>query len=678
MAEKSQREAKKRVTELVKLIDYHRERYHVKDAPEISDEAYDSLVRELEELERQYPELQKADSPTKVVGAQSSSAFTKVTHRVRQWSFDNAFSVDELREWEKRLYRFLEKEDVAGTRLTYVAEHKIDGLKVILEYEKGKLVRAATRGDGVVGEDVTHTASAIRDIPKKLKRDVDVIVVGEAWLKASELERINALRKKEGQPLFANTRNAAAGSLRQLDASVTAKRNLSFFAYDIDYFEAQGAAARAPETQEEELLLLKKLGFVVSSHYQRCESIDDVLAYYDTWKKRHDSLPYGVDGVVVKVNELALQRVLGHTAKSPRFGIAYKFPAVQATTVVEDIQLQVGRTGVLTPVAHLRPVLIDGSTVSRATLHNEDQIKRLDVRVGDTIVLQKAGDVIPEVVSVLKELRPKNAKPYAFPKRVAECGGDGAIERVPGMAAWRCVSKDSDALHRRRLYYFVSKAACNIDGVGPRIIDLLLDNALINTSVDLFTLKVGDLRDLPGFGEKAAQNAIDAIDAARTLPLHRVLVALSIDHVGEETARLIANHFGSIKAIRAASAEELAAIHGVGEIVGASVFAWMHDDLHTAMLDDLLAEIEVVNPKKSAATGKLSGKTFVFTGTLASLSREAASDMVRREGAHVTNSVSSATDYVVVGEDPGSKAEKARTLGVKILNEVQFKKIVGG
>lgn len=667
--------ATKRARELARIIAHHQALYHEHDAPEISDEAYDSLVEELCALEAEYPALKGAYSPTEAVGGAVSDAFKKVTHRVRQWSFDNVFSDEELRAWEERAYRYLEKEGVCDAVLHYTAEHKIDGLKVILEYEKGVLTRATTRGNGVVGEDITHTASTLTDIPKQLTEPATIIVVGEAWLPQSEFLRVNAERAKANEPLFANPRNAAAGSLRQLDPEVTRARKLAFFAYDIDYIAEESLRGGVPGTQHEELSLLARLGFRVNTESVYCEDLTAVIAYYCRWTPKKHAMEYGMDGVVVKVDQVLLQRALGYTAKAPRFGIAYKFPSEQATTVVEDIHLQVGRTGVLTPVAHLRPVRIAGSIVSRATLHNEDQIKRLDVRIGDTIVLQKAGDVIPEIVSVVTELRPEGAKPYRFPKKVAECGGDGSIERIPGMAAYRCVAKDSDILHRRRLYYFVSRAAMNIDGVGPRIIDLLLDNNLINTYVDLFTLTEGDLLGLPGFKEKAAQNVIEAINAVRTVPLHRLFVALSIEHVGEETARLIARAFPDIDAIRHASEEGLAHVHGVGEVVAHSLVAWMQDAHNRELLDALLKEVTPVN--EASSHGALQGKTFVFTGTLPTLSRGEAEERARAQGAHIASSVSKKTDYVVVGADPGTKAEKAATLGVNILNEDEFLALLG-
>lgn len=667
--------AKKRVLELTKLIRHHATLYYEKDTPDISDEVYDSLVRELQELEEAYPALKKKESPTSIVGGSVDDAFKKVTHRVRQWSFDNVFSHAELRAWEERLFRVLEKEGEGVTKVSYVAEHKIDGLKVILEYDRGVLMRASTRGDGAVGEDITHTARTITDIPETLKEPVTIIVVGEAWLSTDAFVRINAVRIKEGESLFANPRNAAAGSLRQLDPEVTRRRGLSFFAYDIDYIDASTLQAAVPETQNEELQLLKALGCRVNPYSAYCGDVDAVLRYYDTWTPQKHAMEYGMDGVVVKVNEIALQQAAGYTAKAPRFGIAYKFPSEEATTVVEDIQLQVGRTGVLTPVAHLQPVFIAGSTVSRATLHNEDQIKRLDVRIGDTVILQKAGDVIPEILRVVTELRPKKSRPYAFPTHVMECGGDGRIERVPGMSAYRCVAKDSATQHRRRLYYFVSKHGLNIDGVGPRIIDLLLEHALINTYADLFTLTKGDLIGLPSFKEKAAENVIHAINAVRMCPLSRFLAALGIQHVGEETARVLTKTFTTIEALRAADEVELAQVYGVGEVVAHSLVMWMKEPAHIQVLDALCTHITFV-PEVGDRGGALFGRSFVFTGTLPTLSRSEGEEMVRMHGGQVASTVSKSTSYVVVGSDPGSKAAKARELGVPMLDEQAFRALI--
>lgn len=660
-----------RLEKLRALVSYHQKRYHEDDAPEISDEAYDSLVRELRSLEGVGEE---GESVANLVGGAPSEAFAKVTHKVRQWSLNNVFDKDELRDWAEQLKRRLEAEDVS-THITFDVGHKLDGLKVVLTYEKGELKRAATRGNGVIGEDVTHTAKTISDVPKRLPVPVTLTCVGEVWLSEKEFERINRERAEKELPLFANTRNAAAGSLRQLDPEVARGRRLSMVIYDLDFIDVSGTKLMEPATQQDEIGLLAKLGFQIGEHTLHAKTLAEAEQYYERWQdKRHD-LPYGIDGVVIKVNELSAQKRLGYTAKAPRFAVAFKFPAVTATTVVEGIALQVGRTGKITPVAHLSPVRIAGSVVSRATLHNEDQIKRLDVRVGDTVVLQKAGDVIPEIVSVVRELRPKNAKPYKFPRKVEGCGGDGSIERIPGESAHRCVVLDSDFIHRRRLYHFVGKTAFNMDGVGPKLIDLLLDEGLIATPADLFTLKKGDLLGLPGFKEKAAANVIEAIAAAKEVELHRLLVALSIPNVGEETARLIADRLGSLKAIRAAGQEAVAGIHGVGGIVADELVGWMKDPANQAFLDELTPHLKI-KESGQAKEGVFKGQTLVFTGALASLSRDEAKDLARDQGAHIAGSVSRKTNYVVVGEEAGSKADRARELGVTVLTESEFLKMV--
>jgi len=663
-----------RIKQLREVIAYHQRRYYQEDAPEISDAAYDTLLLELKELEGATDETE--DKLLNPVGAKPSEAFSKVTHKVRQWSYDNVFTETELLDWGKKVERYLKGNDVQFKSLTYVAEHKIDGLKLVLEYMGGQLARAATRGDGVTGEDVTHTAREISDIPKTLKQPVDAIVVGEVWLSFKEFERINKERNKAGELLYANPRNTAAGSLRQLDASITKGRKLSFFAYDLDYFDGRETKLTTPTTQAEELSLMKKLGCRINLHNKTCANLEEVISYYHDWIPKRKRLEYGVDGVVVKVNDIELQKAAGHTAKSPRYGIAFKFPSEEATTVVEDIQLQVGRTGVITPVAHLRPVLIAGSTVARATLHNEDEIKRLDIRIGDTVILKKAGDVIPKVLGVVKELRPKNSRPYVFPKKVAGCGGDGAIERVPGEAAYRCVDRSGDTLNRRRLYYFVSKQALNMDGIGPRVIDQLLDNGLVSEPADLFTLEVGDFLSLNGFKQKSAQNAVSAIHGARAIPLYRFLVGLSIDGVGEETARLLAEHFGTLKKLMSAEKTELAAIHGIGEVIASDFYRWVRKKENSNIVEALLKHITLTEEKKIKRNSALNGKTLVFTGTLPTLSRDEAKARARVAGARIASSVSKNTDFVVLGEDAGSKASKAADLGIKTLTEEDFLKLL--
>lgn len=663
---------RQRLSALRTLIAYHREKYHTEDAPEISDEAYDALLTELRHLEML---LEGTEVVSSVIGGTVNAAFTKVHHQVRQWSFDNAFSLEELKEWEARVLRNLVDADMQNIHPTYVAEHKIDGLKLIVHYKNGRLVQAVTRGDGEVGEDVTHTASTIALLPHQLTALVDLICVGEVWLGKKEFLRVNEERSKAGESLFANPRNAAAGSLRQLDPAISRSRALSFFAYDIDLFDSLSTNISQPKTQIQELILLQKLGLPTNKYSKHCTTLDEVEDFYRTWVKKREALPFGIDGVVVKVDEIVIQKALGYTAKAPRFGIAYKFPAVQTTTVVEDIQLQVGRTGVVTPVAHLRPVLIDGSTVARATLHNADQIARLDVRIGDTVVLQKAGDVIPEVVMVLKELRPENTKPYKFPKKVPDCGADGTIVRLDGEVAHRCVSIDSPAIHQLRLHYFASKAAFNIDGIGPKVIDALLAAELISIPADLFNLTEEDFLTLPGFKAKSASNAVEAIKKAKTQTLTTVLVALSIDQVGEETARLLAGQYESLAEIAGAAEEDLIAIHGIGEIVAHEVVVWFASKENQRELDALLTHIEVIPEKRVSNATALSGKRLVITGTL-SLPRDEVKKQIRQAGGTVVGSVSKKTDYVLAGSDPGSKVEMARTLGVPIITEEEFSQLL--
>jgi len=659
-----------RQQQLEQLLAYHQHKYHAEDAPEISDEAYDSLLAQWRELSG------AAEKEVFALGTTPDAVFSKVTHRVRQWSFSNVYTAAELHEWIERAKRLRRESDETLPALSFVAEQKIDGLKVILEYNAGVLTRASTRGDGVIGEDVTHTVVTITDVPKQLTAPVSLICVGEVWLGHTEFARINTERKKSDEPLFANPRNAAAGTLRQLDPAVAAARQLSMFCYDIDWLDEASLATHVPTTQWDELTLLTSLGFRTNAHNTLCASAAEIEACYKDWSARRESLDYGIDGVVLKINDVTTQQLLGYTAKSPRFGVAYKFPAQQATTVVEGIHLQVGRTGVVTPVAYLQPVLIDGSTVSRATLHNEDEIKRLDIRIGDTIILEKAGDIIPKVRSVVMELRPAGSQPYRFPKRVLGCGGDGRITRVPGEAAYRCVEKGGDLLQRQRLYYFVSKAAFNIDGVGPKIIDVLLAHGLITSAADLFTLEIGDLRDLPKFQETAAQNVIEAIAAARTVSLHRFLVGLSIDGVGDEVARLLAVQFGTLEALQSASAAQIAAVYGIGDTVASAVTTWFVDTNNQTLIHDLLTHVTILKQSSQSLSTALTGKVIVFTGTLANYTRDEAKALARARGAKVASSVSAKTDYVVAGDAAGSKAAAAATLGVTVLDEARFTELL--
>ncbi|MDQ5969425.1 MAG: ligase, partial [Patescibacteria group bacterium] len=498
MSQKPTKDVVKRLENLKKTIDKHRRLYHTLDKPEISDEAYDSLVRDLERLEEEYPELKTKDSPSERVGAEPLKEFVKVRHSKKQWSYDDVFDFEGLKKWDEKLRNFIAKEDLSGEKIEYCVELKIDGLKIVLTYEEGRFVRGATRGDGAVGEDVTSNVKTIQSVPLELSQKVNVTVVGEAWIGKKDLEKINKERKSKEEAVFANTRNLAAGSIRQLDPKMTAERKLNSFIYDMDDFDGV-----KPKTQKEELDLIKTLGFNVNPNFALLHDLDSVEEYYQNWVKKRHKLDYELDGIVIKINSNKIQEALGYTAKSPRWGVAYKFPAEQVTTVVEDIVLQIGRTGVLTPVAHLRPVVVAGSTVSRATLHNEDEINRLDVRIGDTVVLQKAGDVIPDIVSVMKDLRTGKEKKFVWPTRVPLCGGDGAIMRIPGQAAWRCVDKNSFEQQKRKFHHFVSKKSFDITDLGPKVIDVLLENSLIVEFSDIFTLEKGHLLSLPRFAEKS-------------------------------------------------------------------------------------------------------------------------------------------------------------------------------
>jgi len=683
------KETKERYEKLKDSVHHYRRQYHVFDKEEISAEALDSLKDELVQIEKEYPELATPDSPTQRVAGMALPQFKKVKHVITQWSFNDAFSEQDIRDFDARVKRGLGKIPTKGeinqspssfvknfSKLSYVCELKIDGLKVVLTYERGVLKTAATRGDGIVGEDVTHNVRTIDSVPLRLTRPIDCIVEGEVWMSEAALKKTNEQRKKDDEPLFANPRNAAAGSIRQLDPTIAASRGLDTFIYDV----AQ-TSERLPGTQFEELKYLQGLGFKVNSHFELMGSIDEVIEYWNKWKSKNKSLGYWIDGIVVKVNEHTLQEQLGYTGKAPRFAIAFKFPAEQVTTVVEDIVLQIGRTGVLTPVAHLRPVSVAGSTVSRATLHNEDEIKRLDVRVGDTVILQKAGDVIPDIVQVLAELRPKNSKAYKWPTHVAECGGDGSIERVPGQAAWRCVHKNSFAQERRKLRHFTSKGALNIEGLGPSTVDALMEQKLLTHFDDFFTLTEGDLLTLEGFAEVSAKKLLAAIQkAAKDTALARLITGLSIPQVGEETAILLAKNFKTIDAIAEAKIESFEAINGIGEVVGRAIYDWFHLSENKKLLERLKKHLKLTNPdyasKAKLESLPLAGKTFVLTGALQTMGRDEAKSALRKLGAEVSGSVSKNTYAVVAGEEAGSKLEKAEELGVKVMSEEEFLKLV--
>ncbi len=660
-------EAKTRINELRNLLEKHRVLYHVHDAPTISDEVYDSLMSELAKLEKDFPELVSVTSPTHRIGGEPLDHFVKVKHEIKQWSFDNVFSFQELNDWEDRNLTILKKVNITK-KPSYVAEMKIDGLKVILTYKDGIFVRGATRGDGEIGEDITENIKTVKVIPLTLQNKISITVIGEAWMKKKDLERINKEREKEGLSLYANTRNLTAGTLRQLDPKVVASRNIQIYAYDIEQSNLK--------SQEEELNFLEKNNFLVNKDRKLCHNLKEVQEFYNQWINKRKIEDYGIDGLVVKINERDIWDVLGYTAKSPRGGIAYKFPAEEVATKLLSITMQVGRTGVVTPVAELEPVLLAGSVVSRATLHNADEIKRLDVRVLDTVQLRKAGDVIPEIFGVFKELRAKNAKEFIMPTHCPECNSILEKENVgkTESVGLYCKNKNCPAKHLEGLIHFVSKKGMNIEEFGQKTVEIFHDIGIISDVSSIFQLKKTDIEGLEGFGEKSADNIIASIEKSRTVPLHKFLFALGIRHLGEQTAKDIANHFRDFQKIQKANYESLVAVEGVGEKVAESIASYFKDEHNQKLLENLLKKIKIISEKKGE--GKLNGFTFVITGTLVTLSRDEAKDLIEKNGGHVSSSVSAKTSYLLCGENAGSKLTEANKFGVKIINEEWLTKMI--
>lgn len=664
----NKKEVEIRIQELRDLLEHHRILYHVYDKPSIPDEVYDSLMKELAQLEEKYPEFFSTTSPTQRVGGHILDKFEKVTHDIRQWSFDNVFNFEELHEWEERNCTLLRKSGIDKVP-TYVTELKIDGLKIIITYKDGELVRAATRGDGEVGEDITENIKTVRSVPLKLPKNISLTVIGEAWMKKKDLERINVERAKEGLPLYANTRNLAAGTLRQLDPHIVASRNLQLFAYDIE--------GGNYVTQQEELDALSSFGFLVNSDRAFCKTLDQVQSFYEVWTQKRHHEDYGIDGLVIKINERNLWDTLGYTAKSPRGGIAYKFPAETVATRLLSITCQVGRTGAVTPVAELEPVLLAGSIVSRATLHNQDEIGRLDVRVGDTVALRKAGDVIPEIFNVFKELRPRNTKVFTMPDSCPSC--QSKLTRVmigkDLSAALYCKNDVCPAQHLENLIHSVSKKGLNIEGLGEKIIETFHDIGLITDVVSIFHLRKEDIEGLEGFGEKSAINIITSINEARAVPLNRFLYSLGIRHVGEQTAKDIAKHFGTLEAIMKAQEEDFLAIDGVGEKVLQSLQEFFSNNVTRSMTERLSKEMNI-QESGGAASGKLVGKTFAITGTLPNLSRDDVQALIEKEGGKVVSSVSKKTNYLVAGDGGGGKRADAEKNNVRLLSEKEFLNLI--
>lgn len=660
-------EAEKEATELRAAIHYHNRRYYVLDSPEIEDHEYDRLMRRLIALEQAFPALITGDSPTQRVGGAPAEGFQRVAHRTPMLSLGNTFSAEDLRAFDARV-----KAGLDGAPVEYVVELKIDGLAINLVYENGILVRGATRGDGQYGEDVTANIRTIRAVPLRLEPAKAALPAflearGEVYLPRREFDRLNEQRAAQEEPLFANPRNAAAGSLRQLNPQATAERALDTFIYGI------GSREGLPlDTHAGMLEYLHKLGFKTNPNYRVFSSIEEVIEYCASWGEKRVDLPYDIDGLVIKVNSLASQAELGSTAKDPRWAIAYKFPAEQAATVVEDIIVGLGRTGVLTPTALLRPVRIAGSTVSRATLHNEDYIREKDIRIGDTVMIHKAGEIIPEVVSVITSRRTGTETEFKMPEACPECGGP--VIRQEGEAARRCMNPDCPALLREGLIHFVSRDAMNIDGLGPAVIGSLLAAGLIRDAADLYQLKEEDLVGLERMGKKSAQNLLAAIETSKEAGLARLLFGLGIRFVGAKVASLLARSFGSLEALKQTDASALTTIEEIGPRIAESVAAYFRDERNLALLQKLEAAGLKVREEQPEESGPkpFAGKTFVLTGTLTSMARPEAQALIEKQGGKVTSSVSKKTDFVVAGAEAGSKLTKAQELGVTVLDESAF------
>ena len=647
--------------------------YYVLDAPEITDAEYDRMIVRLRELEARYPDSIPADSPTQRVGGRASSQFTEVRHLEPLLSLGNVFSAEELRAFDERVRSGLP----AGSKVEYVMEPKIDGLACSLIYENGKLVRAATRGDGVVGENVTANVRTIRSIPLTLKVPEGEAVPelldvrGEVYMPRQAFMRLNEQRAERGESEFANPRNAAAGSLRQLDPQVTASRSLSFFAY---YLVGEGAQPKHSES----LALLARYGFKVSENYKVVENIDEAIKYIGDFNELRQGLSYDTDGAVIKVNDVYQQRILGATGKDPRWATAYKYPPEQAETTLEDIDWRVGRTGVLTPTAVLTPVKLSGSVISRATLHNEDFIRAKDIRIGDRVVINKAGEIIPEVLRVVVEKRTGGEKEVEIPSLCPECGW--RVERQGEEAAIRCTNPHCPALGREGLIHFVSRDAMNIDGCGPSVINALLDAGLVRDAADLYSLRKEDLLKLERMGEKSADNLLTALAESKKNELDKLLFALGIRHVGAKVARILATEFGSMEKLQQAQPEELAQIRDIGDKIAESAVTWLNVPANIDLVERLAAAglTMTFTPPASQEDNPFFGKTLVFTGTMPTLGRAEAKTMAQDVGAKVSGSVSKKTDYVIAGAEAGSKLEKAQQLGVTVIDEAEFLRLLKG
>ncbi|MBT3704950.1 NAD-dependent DNA ligase LigA [Candidatus Peregrinibacteria bacterium] len=698
----NEQEAKKRIDLLKKKIKQLNYDYFVLDKSTVNESVRDSLKKELVELEKSYPKLITTDSPTQRVGSALSGKFKKIKHTTTKKSLSDVFSAEEIVSWHERIKKLV------SDKIEFICEPKLDGLNITIHYNKGVFTKAITRGNGIEGEDVTHSAKTIEAIPLKLNEPIDLEISGEIFLPKKQFERINKEQKSKDQKLYANVRNLAAGAIRQLDPKIASERGL-----DVNFYEI-GANSMDPGTQKDVLESFRKLGLPVEPNFHKTASIDDVVNFCKKWEKKRDSLPYEIDGIVIKVNNLSQQKKMGKTAKTPRYAVAYKFPAEQVTSKVLDIILQVGRTGAVTPVAVMKPTLVAGSVVSRATLHNEDEINKKDIRIGDTVILQKAGDVIPEVVESMKDLRTGKEKRFRFPNNCPVC--DKPIERKEGFAAYRCENQSCPAKQKEEFSHFVSKKGFNIDGLGEKVVVQLLDSGLIQDFADVFLLKKIDLLNLELFKDKRADNMIISLKEASHIPIERFIFSLGIRLLGETSsydfANYILNHkkksekhlekiekesdeltlfeepenksdqqkedfsiLDLIETVQSIKFEELENIDGVGEKVAAYIFEWFNDPANTELLEKFYKVGITLDTSNVGRTGKLTGRSFVITGTLKDMTRDQAKDFIKHNGGKVLSSVSKDLNYLVVGENAGSKLKKAEELGVKVINEEDLYKI---
>lgn len=665
--------AQNRISKLKKEIDYHRHLYHVLDKQEISEAALDSLKHELALLEETYPEFITPDSPTQRIGGQPLDKFQKITHIVKQWSFNDAFNETEVLDFDKRLQKILFNQTTNNdtSNLEYVAELKIDGLHVVLTYKNGLLQHGATRGDGKIGEDVTQNLKTIESIPLKLTQAIDIVVEGEVFMPKDVFNELNNEKASKGEATFANPRNSAAGAIRQLDPKIVQQRKLACFIYDLSLAPHN----LTPNTQAEELQLLKDLGFKVNNHWQHLKNITEAFQFWKTWSQQKEEENYWIDGVVLKLNRRDLQEKAGYTGKAPRWAIAYKFPAIQTTTTIKDIKLQIGRTGALTPVAHLQPVSVAGSRVTKATLHNLDEIQRLDVRIGDTVVIQKAGDIIPEVVSVIKGLRNGQEIVFQMPSNCPFC--QLPIKRHPQEVAYYCTNPKCLAIKLRQINHFVSKKGLNIEGLGPKKIKKLVEAGLITSIIDIFKLQSTDLQTIEGFQDKSIQNLLNAIQHSKNTSLDKLIYALGIRYVGEESAFSLAQNFSNLSEMSQTSLDDWLKIAGVGEKVAQSLYNYFQDPQNQQMIQTLIdLGVTIHHNTTTPKSSKITNLNFVITGTLDSLSRSEMENLIHNLGGHTTNTVSSKVHYIIVGHNPGNKLTQAQKLNISILSEKDFQKLI--